>query len=325
MAEGNRARTAAASNPGAARRTPRRTGTELVRGWHEWIELPERIGDQLGRAALGAGPGQTLVCDSVTVNLYKLAGAALAARREQHVIVTDAGNFPTDRYVLDGLGAELRIFDANPIDGPTVADIERTCAAGDVAIVSLSHVAYRSGALADLNGITAAAHDAGALVLWDLSHSAGAVAIDLDATGVDLAVGCTYKYLNAGPGAPGAFLDVRRGLQEESARRSGAGSARRSSSRWGPVYDPARGIRRFLAGTPSILGLACVRAGVELTVEAGIAEIEAGSRRLTEHAIALHDAVLAPLGFTPDPPPTLDRLGAHVAIRHEEATESAEP
>ena len=229
------------------------------------------------RGGLGAAPGQTLVCDSVTVNLYKLAGAVLAARPARIVIVTDGDNFPTDRYVLEGIG-EVRKFDADPVEGPTAADVERACANGDVAIVSLSHVAYRSGALADLAGITAAAHDAGALVLWDLSHSAGAVAIELDAAGVDLAVGCTYKYLNAGPGAPG-FLYVRRDLSRSSARRSRAGSGSASSSRWALRTTRPTGSRRFLAGTPSILGLACVQAGVELTAEAGIEAIEATRER----------------------------------------------
>ena len=292
-------------------------GTELVRGWHGWIELPERIGDELGAAVLGAAPGQTLVCDSVTVNLYKLAGAVLAARPERIVIVTDGGNFPTDRYVLEGIG-EVRKFNADPVEGPTAADVERACANGDVGIVSLSHVAYRSGALADLVGITAAAHDAGALVLWDLSHSAGAVAIELDAARVDLAVGCTYKYLNAGPGAPG-FLYVRRDLVEELHSPIQGWFGQREQFAMGPAYDPAEGIRRFLAGTPSILGLACVQTGVELTAEAGIEAIEAGARALTQHAIELHDERLAPLGFTLGTPRDPARRGAHVAFRHEEA------
>jgi kynureninase len=293
-------------------------GTELVRGWHGWIELPEAVGDLLGATVLGARPGETLVCDSVTVNLYKLAGAALAARPGRRVIVTDAGNFPTDRYVLAGLDAELRLIDADPVDGPAVADVERACAAGDVVLVSLSHVAYRSGALADLSGITAAAHAKGALVLWDLSHSAGAVTIGLEEAGADLAVGCTYKYLNAGPGAPG-FLYVREALQAELRSPIQGWFGQREQFAMGPAYDPADGIGRFLAGTPSVLGLACVQAGVELAAEAGIHAIEAKGRALTTHAIELHDEVLAPLGFTLGTPRDPARRGAHVAFRHEEA------
>ncbi len=292
-------------------------GTELVRGWHGWIELPERIGDELGAAVLGAAPGQTLVCDSSRSTSTSSPAPCWPRGPSERVIVTDGGNFPTDRYVLEGIG-EVRKFEADPVEGPTAADVERACASGDVGIVSLSHVAYRSGALADLAGITAAAHDAGALVIWDLSHSAGAVAIELDAARVDLAVGCTYKYLNAGPGAPG-FLYVRRDLIEELRSPIQGWFGQREQFAMGPAYDPAEGIRRFLAGTPSILGLACVQAGVELTAEAGIEAIEAGARALTQHAIELHDERLAPLGFTLGTPRDPARRGAHVAFRHEEA------
>lgn len=252
------------------------------------------------------------------MNLYKLARAMLAARPERRVIITDAENFPTDRYVLDGLGAEVRLFEADRVDGPSVWDVERECAAGDVALVSLSHVAYRSGALADLAGITAAAHEAGALVLWDLSHSAGAVTIGLEDAGPDLAVGCTYKYLNAGPGAP-AFLYVREGLQEELRSPIQGWFGQREQFVMERPYDPADGIGRFLAGTPSILGLACVQSGVELAAEAGIGAIEAKGRTLTSYAIELHDELLAPLGFTLGTPRDPLRRGAHVSFRHEEA------
>ena len=150
-------------------------GSELVGGWHEWIDLPERVGDLLATGVLGARPGEVIVADSTTVNLFKLAGAVLDTRAG--AIVTDAENFPTDRYVLDGLarlhGRELRVFDTDPVDGPQPEDVERACAGADVALVVLSHVAYRSGALADIEQINRAA--APAPVLWDLSHSAGAV------------------------------------------------------------------------------------------------------------------------------------------------------
>ncbi|HSJ93550.1 MAG TPA: hypothetical protein VK896_05885, partial [Gaiellaceae bacterium] len=138
-------------------------GVELVRGWNRWIDLPTAVGDLIGRELLGARPGETLVCDSVTVNLYKLAGAALAARPGRRVVVTDRTNFPTDRYVLAGLEAELRLFDPDPVAGPSAEDVAAACTPGDVGLVALSHVAYRSGALADLAAITAAAHDAGSL------------------------------------------------------------------------------------------------------------------------------------------------------------------
>ena len=189
-------------------------GTGLIRSWAHWMDLPRQVGDLLGEHLLGAAPGQVVVCDSTTVNLYKLACAALDARPGRPVLVTDDDNFPTDRYVLEGIaarsGGQLRLIrtDAGPGD-PDRSDV-RAAIGPDTALVCLSHVAYRSGALADMAAITRLAHDAGALVLWDLCHSAGSVPVDLDGSGADLAVGCTYKYLNAGPGAP-AFLYVRRG------------------------------------------------------------------------------------------------------------------
>ena len=182
---------------------------EVVSGWHDWIDLPLRAGDALG-ALLGAAPGEVIATDSVTVNLYKLVCAALDARRGG-ALVTDRGNFPTDRYVLEGIaaarGLELRIFDSDELDGPVAADLDGL---GEGDVVVLSHVAYRSGALADMAGLTAAARERGATLIWDLSHSAGAVPVDLRGAGAELAVGCTYKYLNAGPGAPGYLYVAQR-------------------------------------------------------------------------------------------------------------------
>ena len=188
----------------------------LVGGWPRWIDLPQAVGDRLG-SLIGAAPGQVVVCDSTTVNLYKLAAAALAARPERNVILADADEFPTDRYVLQGLaaniGRELRLLKGDPVEG---LDAEAVSSAvdSDTALVCLSHVNFRSGARVDLKAITEAVHRHGALVLWDLCHSAGAVPVDLDGADADLAVGCTYKYLNGGPGSP-AFAYVRRGLQSQ--------------------------------------------------------------------------------------------------------------
>jgi kynureninase len=293
-------------------------GTALVRGWHDWIDLPTSVGDLLAESVLGARPGEVLVCDSVTVNLYKLARASLAARPGRPVVVTDRGNFPTDRYVLEGLGATLRLFDADPVGAPTVAEVEQVCAAGDVALVVLSHVGYRSGALADLPAITAAVHEAGALALWDLSHSAGAVPVGLDEHGADLAVGCTYKYLCAGPGAP-AFLYVRSELQEELRSPIQGWFGQRDQFAMERPYDPAEGVVRFLAGTPPILGIVAVRAGAELVAEAGIERIAAKGRTLTSLAVDLHDKLLAPLGVELGTPRDPERRGAHVSFRHPEA------
>ncbi len=310
-------------------RLPRRTralltdavdewSTALVRGWHGWIDLPIEVGDLLAEHVLGARPGEVLVTDSVSVNLYKLARAVLAARPGRTVVVTDVDNFPTDRYVLEGVAPELRLFEADPVAGPTAAEVEAACAGGGVALVSLSHVAYRSGARADLRTITEAAHAADALVLWDLSHSAGAVPVGLEEHEVDLAVGCTYKYLIAGPGAP-AFLYVRSRLQEELRTPIQGWFGQRDQFAMGSPYEPAEGVARFLAGTPQVLGLVAVRAGVELLAEAGIEAVASKASALTAYAVELHDELLGPLGVELGTPRDSSRRGAHVSFRHPEA------
>jgi kynureninase len=287
-------------------------GSRLVAAWPDWIDRPLEVGDLLADAVLGASPGEVLVCDSTTVNLFKLAAAALA--RRPGALVTDADNFPTDRYVLEGLG-ELVAFDADPIDGPTADDVARACSARDVSLVCLSHVAYRSGALADVRAISGVAHDAGALLLLDVSHSAGVAPIELEAAGVDLAVGCTYKYLNAGPGSP-AFLYVRAELQDELRSPIWGWFGQREQFTMGPAYDPVSGIGRFLAGTPPILGLAAVEIGAELVRDAGIEALRRKSVALTELVVSLHDERLAPLGFELGTPRDPERRGGHVSVRH---------
>ena len=286
-------------------------GRGLIGSWSSsWIDLPRTVGDRLAAHVLGAAAGEVLVADSTSVNLYKLARAALdAAPPPRRVVVTDRGNFPTDRYVLEGI-AEVRFVDADP-DAATVA---AALAPGDVALVSLSHVAFGSGALLDLAGITKAAHDAGALVLWDLSHSAGAVPIALGDEGVDLAVGCTYKYLNGGPGAP-AFLFVRRELQDglQPPIRGWFGAA--DQFVMGPTYAPAPGIDRFAVGTPPVLGLSAVDEGVALIGEAGIDALRRKSLALTDLLIALADDA----GLEVATPRSHDRRGSHVSLRHPEA------
>lgn len=296
-------------------------GGRLVRGWHDWVELPARVGDLLGEHLLGAAAGQVVVCDSITVNLYKAAAAALALRPGRRVLVTDDDNFPTDRYVLEGLaaerGLELRMLRSDPVHGLDPA-VLAAALDDDVALVSLSHVAYRSGALLDLPAVTAAVHDAGALMVWDLAHSAGSVPVTLDAAGVDLAVGCTYKYLNAGPGAPG-FLYVRRELQEQVRSPIWGWFGRRDQFAMGPGYEPAPGIARFLTGTPNVLGTVAVEEGVRLLAEAGIDELRAKSRRLTGYLVDLADVWLAGHGVEVVSPRDPDRRGGHVSLRHPDA------
>ena len=293
-------------------------GSDLVTGWHEWIDLPERVGDLLATGVLGAKAGEVVACDSTTVNLYKLASAVLDTR--PGAIVTDRANFPTDRYVLEGLARsrrrELRIFDADPVDGPQAEDVASAAAGGDaVALVCLSHVAYRSGALADVERIT---RESPAPVIWDLSHSAGAVAIELGEWGVELAVGCSYKYLNAGPGAP-AYLYIAAARQAELQTPIQGWFGQRDQFEMERAYDPEPGVRGFLAGTPPILGLAAVEEGAKLVAEAGVSELEAKSSRLTALAVELHDEWLAPLGFELGTPRDPARRAGHISLRREEA------
>jgi len=298
-------------------------GGELIRGWDHWIDEPVRVGDLIA-PLIGAGPGEVLVSDSTTVNFYKVVVAALDARPGRRIVVTDRDNFPTDRYVLEGLaerrGLEIAWLEADPVDGPTLDDVVAVLAAhpGEVALVTLTHVNYRSAAIADLAGITAVAHDAGALVVWDLSHTAGSVEVDLDGAGVDLAVGCTYKYLNGGPGAP-AWLYVRRALQGELRNPIQGWFGQRDLFEMAQGYDPAPGIVAWLTGTPGILALAAVEEGVRLVAEAGIPRIRAKGIALTEFAIELVDARLAGRGASVGSPRDPARRGAHVAVRHPDA------
>ncbi|GLY76705.1 kynureninase [Actinoallomurus iriomotensis] len=298
-------------------------GADLIRSWSHWADVPYRVGDLIGETLLGAAGGQVIVSDSTTVNLYKLAVAALDARRDRNVIVTDDDNFPTDRYVLEGLaaqrGLELRVLHTDLDEGLDL-DALREAVGPDTALVSLSHVAYRSGALLDLAAVTEIVHEAGALVLWDLCHSAGSVPVRLDASGADLAVGCTYKYLNGGPGSP-AFLYVRKELQDLRQPIWGW-FGQRDQFAMGPAYDPASGIGRFLVGTPPIMAIAAVEEGVRLLAEAGIDRLRAKGEALTGYLIDLAAAWLPDLALaTPADP---KRRGSHVALRHPEAWRMAQ-
>jgi kynureninase len=302
---------------------------QLVGGWHDWIDAPVRAGDLLA-PVLGAGEGEVIVTDSVTINLFKLVNAVADARGARGrgaraggtgtgALITDRANFPTDRYVLEGIaaarGLDLKVFDSDPLYGPQPDDLA-ACRPGDVVV--LSHVAYRSGALADMAALTAAAHARGATLIWDLSHSAGAVAPDLTATGAEVAVGCTYKYLNGGPGAP-AFIYVARELQGELRSPIWGWFAQSDQFAMERDYDPVEGIGRFLAGTPPILQLAAVEEGARLIAEAGIERLREKSIAQCELLIALADEWLAPLGFEVGSPREAERRGSHVSLRHEQA------
>ena len=281
----------------------------LVGGWPDWIDAPRRTGDAIA-PVIGAGPGEVLACDSVTVNLFKLAAAA-HDRDTGGALVCEAGAFPTDRYVLDGLAAERRV----PLRLVDALDDDALDGAG---LVVLSHVDYRTGELADLPGLTARCRERGVPLVWDLSHSAGALPVGLRAAGAELAVGCTYKYLNAGPGGP-AFLYVAAERQAGLRSPIQGWFGQRDQFEMERPYEPAEGVERFLAGTPPILGLAAAEEGARLTADAGIEAVRAKSVAQTELLIALADARLAPLGFSVGSPRDAARRGSQVALRHPEA------
>jgi len=294
-------------------------GTGLIRSWDEgWMQLPFEIGDRIGRVALGAAVGQTVVADSTTVLLYKLVAAALRGAPAGGRILIERGNFPTDRFIVDGLaathGLSVDWLDPDPIVGVTPADVaaalsERT------ALVVLSHVDYRSGALADMAGITALVRDAGAVMLWDLCHSAGVVPMRLDEWGVDLAVGCSYKYLNGGPGAP-AFAYVRAELQHRIEQPIQGWMGAADVFAMGPVYRPADGMRRLLSGTPPVVGMLPMQGMLDLLERAGIDAVREKSRTLTTLAIRAYDEVLAERGVDMLTPRDADQRGSHVLLGH---------
>ena len=295
----------------------RQWGGRLIRGWdEEWLELPGRLGDELGRVALGAAAGQCIVADSTTVLLYKLARAAVAARPDRTEILLDADNFPTDRYVLEGVAKEcgltLRWVGAD-YDGGVSADAVADAVGPQTALAVFSHVAYRSGYLADAAAITDTVHRAGGLVLWDLCHSAGAVPAELDAWDVDYAVGCSYKYLNGGPGAPAwAYVAARHQPEFSQPIQGWLGSKDPFGMAQG--YVPAEGIRRLVSGTPPILGMLAMQDMVALIREAGMDAVRAKSAALTAYAVTAVDALLAPHGVVLASPRDPERRGSHITI-----------
>jgi kynureninase len=298
-------------------------GGRLIRGWDEgWFDLPETIGDDLARVMLGAAPGQAAIGDSTTVLLYKLirAGADHQVRVDPRrtEIVIDRDNFPTDRYVVEGIAAErgltIRWIDVDTSAGVGVDQV-RDVVGPATGVVVLSQVAYRSGHLADAATITQVVHEAGGLVLWDLCHSAGAVPVALDAWGADLAVGCTYKYLNGGPGAP-AFAYVASRHHETLTQPIQGWMGAADPFRMGPEYRPAPGIRAFISGTPAVVGMLAMRDMIALVEEAGMDAVRAKSVDLTTYAIELSDAWLQPLGVTVGSPRDPARRGGHVTVYH---------
>lgn len=297
-------------------------GSRLIRSWDEaWLRWPEETGDLVAAAALGAAPGQTVVADSTTVLLYKvlraLADAQVAADPARTQLVLDTDNFPTDRYVAEGIaaerGLELVWIEADPAAGVTREQVAAVVGPR-TGVVLLSHVAYRSGYLADGPGITATVHGAGGLVLWDVCHSAGSVPLALDDWGADAAVGCTYKYLNGGPGSPAfAYLAAR---HHGTVRQPIQGwMGRRDPFLMGPGYEPAPGIRSLVSGTPPVVGMVPLRLSLAVLAEAGIDAVRTKSLALTDFARQIVQSWPQELGVTLATPEEHARRGGHLTIR----------
>lgn len=298
-------------------------GQRLIRGWNEgWMELAQEVGGKMARL-LGAHRDEVLMADSTSVNLFKLALAALQAQPGRTKIIADDLNFPSDLYILQGVATlagpdyQLQIVvSPDGIHGP----LEALARAIDnkTALVALSLTTFKSSYTYDLAEVTQLAHRAGALMLWDVSHAVGALPIDLSGPAVDLAVGCSYKYLNGGPGSP-AFLYVRRDLQDRLDNPISGWMGQRAPFDFALAYEPAPGLRRFLSGTPPVLTLAAVEEGVELLLEAGIERVRIKSVRQSNYLIGLWEALLAPLGFRLKSPRQAARRGSHVTLGHRDA------
>ena len=303
-------------------------GAEVVTGWGHWVDEALPTGDLLGQAALGAGPGQILVCDTTSVNFYQLCLAAVHARPGRKTIITDAANFPTDRYILDGIakqfGLKLVLIEN---EDPAIATHERVTTQvlapylnADVALVTLQVIQYRSGARTDIKSITDQVRAIGGLVVWDASHAVGAIELNLDANGVDLCVGCTYKYGNSGPGSP-AWLYVSKKIQKELQVPIQGWFAQDAQFEMGPVFERAQNIRGFQIASPSLMGIRCVKTSFSMIKEAGIDAIAQKAAVGTQMMIDLHDAWLAPLGFELNTPRDPKERGGHISLVHPDAAQ----
>jgi len=303
-------------------------GPEVVTGWSHWVDESQPTGDLLGEAALGAAPGQVLVCDTTSVNFYQLCLAAIHARPGRKTIITDAANFPTDRYILDGIakqfGLNLVIIDN---EDPAIARHERITTEvlapylnDDVALVTLEVIQYRSGARTDLKSITDQVRAIGGLVVWDASHAVGAIELNLDANGVDLCVGCTYKYGNSGPGSP-AWLYVSKRVQSELQVPIQGWFAQDAQFEMGPVFERSQTIRGFQIASPSLMGIRCVQSAFSMIKEAGIDAIAHKAAVGTQMMIELYDEWLAPLGIVLNTSRDPKERGGHISLVHPDAAQ----
>lgn len=287
-------------------------GRGLIRSWNDagWIDLPARVGGAIA-GLIGAQPDEVIVADSTSVNIFKLAAAAVRMRPGRRIILSEPGNFPTDLYMLQGLadflGGAVEMRTVAPADIPTALT-------DDVALLLLTQVHYKTGQLHDMAALTAQAHAVGALTLWDLSHSAGALDVDLNGAGADFAVGCGYKYLNGGPGAP-AFLFVARRHQEMALQPLSGWMGHASPFDFDDRYRPAAGMRRHLCGTPPILGLSALEEGVAIMARADMRQIREKSRHMGDLFIGLVDQMCPGL-FGLISPRDAGRRGSHVSLSH---------
>jgi kynureninase len=303
-------------------------GREVVTGWSHWVDEAQPVGDLLGRSALGAAPGQVLVCDTTSVNFYQLCLAAINARPGRKTIITDAANFPTDRYILAGiakqLGLNLVIIDNESAGSAEyeriTVDILKPYMSEDVALVTFEVIQYRSGARNNIKSITDFVRSFGAMVLWDASHAAGAIELDFDANGVDIAVGCTYKYGNSGPGAP-AWLYVSKRVQAELQVPIQGWFGNEDQFGMGPEFVRASGIRGFQIASPSIIGIRSVRVAFEMIEDASIKAIAHKAATGTQMMIDLYDAWLADLGFTLLTSRDANERGGHISLGHPDAAQ----
>jgi len=303
-------------------------GPEVVTGWNHWVDEAQPTGDLLGEAALGAAAGQVLVCDTTSVNFYQLCLAAIHARPDRKTIITDLANFPTDRYILDGIaqqfGLNLVLIDN---EDPVIAQHEQITTEvlapylnDDVALVTLEVIQYRSGARTDLKSITDQVRAVGALVVWDASHAVGAIELNLDANGVDLCVGCTYKYGNSGPGSP-AWLYVSKRVQSELQVPIQGWFAQDAQFEMGAVFERSQTIRGFQIASPSLMGIRCVQTAFSMIKEAGIDAIAHKAAVGTQMMIELYDAWLAPLGIELNTSRDAKERGGHISLVHPDAAQ----
>ena len=298
-------------------------GRRLIRAWNDgWINSPTELGAKIAKL-VGAQADEILVTEATSINLFKLSAAALQARPGRIGVVSDVLNFPSDLYILQGIidliGKDHHLKLIPSADGITIPSEAVEAAIDDnTALVSLTHVAFKSAFMYDMALVTELAHQSGALMLWDLSHSVGAVPIDLNGCRVDLAVGCTYKYLNGGPGSP-AFLYVRRDLQEQLNQPMWGWFAAEKPFAFELDFTPASDISRFRVGTPPMLSMKAVEPALDILLEATMARIRAKSIKQTEYLIFLAEQWLTPLGFTLGTPRQPEIRGSHVSLRHPES------